>query len=140
MGTPSSSHIEVWTPRGSAQLRSQTSTKLYKEEAANFKAQDEDETRILSVSNWNTAGSVHCRIHKEAKRWLKLPKTTMDPLTFHYATDSIKQAFVNLIIGLLCTSSNVCLHTTCCPSHFDYLSKVNTYARDYLIVGAAEIA
>ena len=39
---------------------------------------------------------------------------------------------------LLCTRSNVSLHTTCCPSQSDYLSKAFTYVRDFLHVGTAK--
>ena len=40
---------------------------------------------------------------------------------------------------LLCTRSKVSVHKTCCLSYFDYLSKVNTYVRDFLPARTAEI-
>ena len=76
------------------------------------------------MADLTTVGSVAFRIQKEANRWLKVPDTAIDPLTFHYAPDLIKQASVTLIkYRLLCTRSNVSLHTTCCPCQLDYMSK-----------------
>ena len=51
------------------------------------------------------------------KRWHILPETGIDPSTFHYVKDAILQAVVSILKKrLLCSLSNVSLHTTWWPS------------------------
>ena len=136
--TPSSSHIEVTTPRGTPNLGA-TPVEEEVAEAEYLRAQDYESSRILSASDLRVAGSVLFRIRRESDKWLKLPDKAIDSKQFHFAPDSIKKASVTLIqYRLRCTRTDKSLHTTSFPSQSDYLSAIDTYLRDPLPDGAAE--
>ena len=78
ISTPSSSHIEVATPRGTLNL-DPTPAEEEVAEAEYLRAQDYQSSRILPTSDLRVAGSVLFRIRKESDKWLKLPDKAIDP-------------------------------------------------------------